>query len=143
MSDNFERIMHTCDIPATKLKMIFSRNTTYPNICSIKIYDCKNRYLYIESSSYSYDYLKNNNLIISYKYPYIKLFVGGKFESITLEKYNDDLDNNNFDNLNIDDIDDIDDIEDLKILIDKKAELETTINKIDKRILQIKDNFFF
>ena len=140
MSDNFKRIIHTCDIPATKLKMIFSRNTTYPNICSIKIYDSENRYLYIESSSYSYDYLKNNNLVISYKYPYIKLFVGGKFESIILEKYNDDLDNNNFDNLNIDDIDDI---EDLKILIDKKAELETTINKIDKRILQIKDNFIF
>ena len=140
MSDNFKRIIHTCDIPATKLKMIFSRNTTYPNICSIKIYDSENRYLYIKSSSYSYDYLKNNNLVISYKYPYIKLFVGGKFESITLEKYNDDLDNNNFDNLNIDDIDDI---EDLKNLIDKKAELKTIINKIDKRILQIKDNFIF
>lgn len=140
MSDNFERIIHTCDIPATKLKMIFSRNTTYPNICSIKIYDSENRYLYIESSSYSYDYFSNNHLVISYKYPYIKLFVGGNFESITLGKYDDDLDNNNFDNLNIDDIDDI---EDLKILIDKKAELETTINKIDKRILQIKDNFIF
>jgi hypothetical protein len=141
MSDNFERIIHTCDIPATKLKMIFSRNTKYPNICSIKIYDSENRYLYIESSSYSYDYLKNNHLVISYKYPYIKLFVGGNFESITLGKYDDDLDNNNFDNaLNIDDVDDI---EDLKILIDKKAELETIINKIDKRILQIKDNFIF
>jgi hypothetical protein len=32
---------------------------------------------------------------------------------------------------------------DFKILIDKKAELETAINKIDKRILQIKDNFIF
>jgi len=50
----------------------------------------------------------------------------------------DELDNNNFNN-----IDDIDDIDDLKILIDKKAELETAINKIDKRILQIKDNFIF
>ena len=138
MSDNFERIIQTCDTHTTKLKMIFSRNTTYPNICSVKIYDSENRYLYIESSSYSYDYLKNNNLIISYKYPYIKLFVGGNFESITLEKYDDDLDNNNFDNL-----DNIDDIDDLKILIDKKAELETAINKIDKRILQIKDNFIF
>jgi hypothetical protein len=47
----------------------------------------------------------------------------------------DELDNNNFNN--------IDDIDDLKILIDKKAELETAINKIDKRILQIKDNFIF
>ena len=138
MCDNFERIIHSCDISTTKLKMIFLRNIIYPQICSIKIYDCKNRYLYIESSSYSYDYLKNNNLIISYKYPYIKLFVGGNFESLDKEKYYDDL-NENY----VEDFNNIDDIDDLKFLIDKKTELETVINKIDKRILQIKDNFIF
>ena len=58
MCDNFERIIHSCDISTTKLKMIFLRNIIYPQICSIKIYDCKNTLFF--STGESHDEIKKS-----------------------------------------------------------------------------------